>query len=88
MKSNKEFLLMFLDAATCNWDEVWNQIPISQQQEVASLATSVAILCAQADEYANFRGVAGCGDHGHDKAIKEANKKAKKIRKAIGFSYP
>ena len=39
-------------------------------------------------EYLNTRYGHGCGDQGHKSAVKEQNKMARKIRAALGFTYP
>lgn len=36
-------------------------------------------------EYADWRGGAGCGDHGEVKATKKAEARLKKVRKALGY---
>lgn len=38
--------------------------------------------------YLNFRGATGCGDHGHEAALEGAQKALKKIRRAMGYTYP
>jgi hypothetical protein len=38
--------------------------------------------------YLGARGADGCGDHGHEVALRYAQKQVKRIRKAIGYTYP
>lgn len=39
-------------------------------------------------EYMSWRGGAGCGDHGEVKAAKKADARVRKVRKALGYTYP
>ncbi len=39
-------------------------------------------------EYISMRHGNGCGDQGNESARKEADKVVKKVRKALGYSYP
>jgi hypothetical protein len=39
-------------------------------------------------EYIEQRCLTGCGDQGHDDAVKAANKVLAGVRKAMGFTYP
>ena len=57
-------------------------------QELASEASSLCAITGELSEYFEWRGAAGCGDHGHDDALKKAQKRRKKVRKALGYSYP
>jgi hypothetical protein len=43
---------------------------------------------AWAQGYLMARGAAGCGDSGHDEAVKDAEKRLKQVRKAMGFTMP
>lgn len=51
-------------------------------------AAAVSQRAAWVSEYLSLRGASGCGDHGHDEAVKGANKYLKKVRKALGYTYP
>jgi hypothetical protein len=57
-------------------------------QQIETRATAIACRLFYLAEYAKYRGAAGCGDHGHEKASKAADKKFKLARKMAGFSYP
>jgi hypothetical protein len=39
-------------------------------------------------EYLSWRGGAGCGDHGEVKAATKATARAKKVRRALGYTNP
>jgi hypothetical protein len=43
---------------------------------------------AWAQGYLMARGATGCGDSGHEQACKDADKRLKKIRKAMGYTLP
>ena len=57
-------------------------------QELSDYACSLSVIAAELSEYLGYRGGYGVGDHGHDAALLKADKKRKKIRKALGYSYP
>lgn len=57
-------------------------------QEIEVRASAHSVILAEISEYAGYRGAYGCGDHGHEKAVEAAKKKRKKVRKAIGYTYP
>lgn len=56
--------------------------------EISDYLTAKSVLLAELSEYIDRRGGAGCGDDGHEKALEKAQKERKKIRKALGYSYP
>lgn len=56
--------------------------------EISDYLTAKSVLLAELAGYVDRRGGAGCGDDGHEEALKKAQKDRKKIRKAIGYSYP
>lgn len=57
-------------------------------QQIETRATALACRLFFLAAYAMHRGAAGCGDHGHEAALKAANKKFKLARKMAGFTYP
>lgn len=66
----------------------WEQIHPASWQEVESLADGLSALAAEISAYAGMRGANGTGDHGHEEAMKAAQKARKRVRKALGYSYP
>lgn len=54
------------------------------ERQAAALAQGAAMLSA----YADARGAAGCGDSGHEAAIKHAQKRLKAVRRAMGYTAP
>lgn len=66
----------------------WEFVKPESWQEVESLADGLSALAAEISAYAGMRGADGCGDHGHEEAMKAAQKARKRVRKALGYSYP
>lgn len=55
------------------------------RDELESLATGAALLAT----YMEFRlGLQGCGAHDHTESAKAAIARYRKVRKALGFTYP
>jgi len=89
--------LIVLNTNRSDWDELLNPVcsdhpelnyAISELSELESELDSLTQNACMAAEYIGHRGTYGCGDSGHDKAFKAAEKKLKKVRKAIGYTYP
>jgi len=57
-------------------------------QEIGRTADWMAQRAAFLSAYADARGASGCGDSGHDRAIRTAQKQLKAIRKTLGYTYP
>jgi hypothetical protein len=76
--------LVDLDA----WSAEWNPSDLS---EVASFLDAVAVHLARKAAYFYTRSTnigrdgSKIGDHGHKKAVETQNKRAEKVRKAIGY---
>lgn len=66
------------------------QIPLTEYdwKRISDMAASMAVWFGVLSHYAEWRGGAACGDHGHEKALAEAHKRRKALRKAVGYSYP
>ncbi len=60
----------------------------SELLELSDMLTSRAVLFAELAKYLDYRGGAGLGDSGHEIAMKKAQKRRRKVRKALGYSYP
>ena len=78
----------FISVGFNHWDEAFKKIHPSKIQDLERTADGLCQQYALLSGYLSLRGAAGCGDHGHEDAMKEANKKLKKVRKALGFTYP
>ena len=57
-------------------------------QSLSDHASNLSVIAAELSEYFDYRGAAGCGDHGHDAALAKAQKRRKKVRKALGYTCP
>lgn len=64
----------------------WDQVSPSSWQEIESIADGLATLAFEVSIYASWRGAAGAGDHGHEKALAEVRKAHAKIRKLLGYN--
>lgn len=72
-----------------DWEKLVPALPEGVTiQDIDTNATAQAVQFATLAAYAAYRGGAGCGDHGHEAAMKAAHKAEKRIRKALGYSYP
>lgn len=60
----------------------------SDLHKIEMFAEMMAVICSEISTYVGMRGGDGCGDHGHEKAIEKARKTRKKVRKALGYTYP
>lgn len=89
MSRNMDRLLMRLARCGTNQlEEEAAKLKSSHWQELEQKATALACRLFFIAEYADRRGAAGCGDHGHYEAVSKANRKYKKARKLAGFSIP
>ena len=76
------------------WDEYLTEKIHSKKinggdlSEISDFLISQAIFLVELAEYIDYRGGAGCGDHGHEEAIKKAETKKKRVCKALGYSCP
>ena len=89
LKDKELVLEMAFDIARNDWDKFVSDFP----QEVSlsfmtDYACAFSELMAEISEYLGQRGGYGCGDHGHEDAMLVVAKHKKKIRKALGYSYP
>lgn len=83
-------------------DEVWSFMNLSLVEsaetagrmyhgdlaEYARTLQAIAEKAARLAEYCEERGGDGCGDRGHESAVAAANRRVRKVRKALGYQYP
>lgn len=82
---------VLLDSKPRNeWGEFLDGLNLrsGELSEMSDYLTNRATLLAELAEYLDNRGGNGCGDSGHENAMKKAQKERKRIRKALGYSYP
>jgi hypothetical protein len=84
----KEAGLHWLELAPIGWQAQVDKLTSSQKQELSNWLDSVIERSARLRAYVDARGAVGCGDGGHNDGVKEGNKLVRKIRKALGFTYP
>jgi len=77
----------FLDEPMTHWSSVGELKPQAQHEVIRHL-DAVIERAVRLRGYLDERYGYGCGDQGHKAAVKTSNKLAKRIRKALGFTYP
>lgn len=74
------------------WDSILKANAIlpgsSGLQEIERVLDGLAQKAGMASGYLGARGASGYGDHGDAPAMKEARKKEKKVRRALGYTNP
>ena len=80
--------LKILEAAPIEWPELVKALPSSEMLELSRWLDSVSEGAARLSAYVEARGGSGCGDSGHDRAVKAQNRRAAKVRRALGYTFP
>lgn len=87
----KDLGLEWLECAPFSWDvrvsQILEQGTVSVR-ELADWLDSISIRCARLSGYLDARGALGCGDNGHSDGVKLSNRKATKVRRALGYTFP
>jgi hypothetical protein len=78
--------LELIGSAPVTWDEWVPRMKSSELQEFERWLTSVSERAARLAAYVGARGANGCGDQGHERAVREQNRTAAKVRKALGYT--
>jgi hypothetical protein len=71
-----------------NLNKLCDEMPTPGISELEEMTSDLMQKLAFAQGYLMSRGAAGCGDSGHEEAMKEGQKHLKKVRKAMGFTAP
>lgn len=71
-----------------DWENLIGNTKESGWQDLEHHLDGLAQNASMLSEYLGQRGSYGCGDHGHEDALKAANSKLKKIRQAMGYTHP
>ena len=87
MKS-KPKLKSFYNVPMVYWSSTAERLEPEQLMELEREAVVHAVHYARLSEYLSCRHGCGCGDQGHDDAVKAQNKVAAKVRRALGFTLP
>lgn len=88
MKANLERrVLCYLDGQI-TVEQVFAGLKGVAIQEAGAIAERYAQRASYLADYLDTRGGAGCGDHGHEAACKSAQRRVKRVRKALGFLIP
>jgi hypothetical protein len=87
-EGNEKLARFFLDLELSKVEKVTDGLTRCARGEVANELDRIAVHASRLSAYLNERGGNGCGDSGHAEGVKAQNKKAAKVRKALGYSYP
>ncbi len=68
------------------WSAAIMRLNPEDRHELEDRCTREAIQLARLGEYVTCRGGDGCGDGGHTFAVKLQNRRAAKVRSAIGYT--
>ena len=80
--------LSVLDTAPVSFDELVGRLTVEELRDLVQYADTLLQRLAWKAGYLEARYGCGCGDQGHDAAVKNANKWLRGVRKAIGYSLP
>jgi hypothetical protein len=86
-----ETVLKIIQLPMNEWDKVVEMLKEIGDKDCQNGESSFSFLSVSAGQlavYLGYRGAFGCGDHGHEAALRASEKSRKKLRKANGFSYP
>ena len=79
----KEFLKNSLE----DWEILFKNKKLKGRlQDIESIADAVCTQSAMVGAYMVARGASGCGDSGHEEAIKAVHKVRNRIREALGYN--
>ena len=81
-------LAIVYDMAPRDIEEYADGLPSAQRGQYAQELQNLALSALWRSVYLDTRYGAGCGDQGHDDAVKAANKALAGCRKVLGFTYP
>lgn len=86
--TDERVLDMAMNLSRNEWDEFISSLDESSIAQIEKTASSLSVLCAEIAEYTGQRGGYGCFDSGHEKALREAQKIRKRIRRGLGYLKP
>ncbi len=100
--TRQQLLLLAIETAPVDWQDAANRwtkneagigfLPATEERGPVQCAVreldAIIERLARFREYIDQRDGAGCVDQGHAAAVKASNKIGRKIRKALGFTYP
>ena len=85
---NATDLYELLSVAPVKMQELCDGMKTAEKGNTEDALESVILKAAWQYGYVAARYGAGCGDQGHEEAVHAANSLLKKVRKAMGFTYP
>lgn len=78
--------LVALNAPLVELDAFVSTLSIAERNELGRVLDAVVEKAARVSGYLDARGVLGCGDNGHAEGVKHSNRKAVKVRRALGYT--
>lgn len=82
----------YLRANPKYWSVMLNELEETERdtvmQDIERVVSQTATKAALLSGYLCARGVSGCGDAGHENALGHGQKRVRKVRKALGYTYP
>lgn len=78
----------YLTTPPAIWDTMNSEFSQQYRSELLDELEALACRAAMLSGYIASRHGEGCGDQGHRDAVKEANRRLKLTRKAIGYTFP
>jgi hypothetical protein len=76
-----------LDEPPVEWERAADAMSLEERQELGEVLDGFLERAARLRGYLDARCIGGT-DQGHDKAVKESNRLARIVRKALGYYYP
>lgn len=70
------------------WESLLSKLDTHDTQQLEHELSSLIQRATLLEAYVSHRFNTGCGDQGHMKSAKKANKVLVHVRRALGYSYP
>lgn len=87
-RTREREVMDFLSMALADMRAVADRMYHVDAGEYARTLDAIAVKAARMAEYLESRGGDGCGDSGHEAAVSASNRRAARVRKALGYTYP
>lgn len=87
-QTTEEKITHLLDSSMRDWNSLQHNMLGETKEEIIRYLDRLMERSARLRGYLNTRYGNGCGDGGHASAVKESNRLAWKVRKALGFIQP
>ena len=85
MTRDFELGVELIQHSPCDFEAIANGYDTEEHRNAVESLESVAFAAIWRAAYMDYRYGSGCGDQGHESAVKNANKVLAKTRKAMGY---